>query len=185
MPKPISTRSRAQALAVCAAAALLGLTAAGCGASSRAASSKPASGPAAASSGSGTGSAADTHRVAAIKYARCMRSHGVNVLDPDQNGNIQIAAPNTPKPVINRAQKACQALRSASLGPGMNAQQHAQALAQFTRFTRCMRAHQIPMADPITGPQGAVGYYVPQGISPSSQLYKNAEAACKHLLPNG
>lgn len=180
MPEPISTRSRAQALAaVCAAAALLCVTAAGCGSSSHAASSKPASGE------SSTGSAADTHRVAAIKYAHCMRSHGVNVLDPDQNGNIQIAAPNTPKPVIDRAQKACQALRSASLGAGMNAQQHAQALAQFTRFTRCMRAHQIPMADPITGPQGAVGYYVPQGIRPSSQLYKNAEAACKHLLPNG
>jgi hypothetical protein len=187
MPEPTSTRTRTQALAICAAAALLGVIAAGCGASKPAASSKSASGriAAGAPSGSATGSPADTHRVAAIKYARCMRSHGVNVLDPDQNGNIQIAAPNTPKPVINRAQKACQALRSASLGPGMNAQQHAQALAQFTRFTRCMRAHQIPMADPITGPQGAVGYYVPQGISPSSQLYKNAEAACKHLLPNG
>jgi hypothetical protein len=113
-----------------------------------------------------------------------MRSHGVNVLDPDQNGNIQIAAPDTPKAVIDRGQKACQRLRSAAVGPGLNAKQHAQALAQFTKFTHCMRAHQIPMADPITGPNGAVGFYVPQGISPTSKLYTSAEASCKHLLPN-
>jgi hypothetical protein len=113
-----------------------------------------------------------------------MRNHGVNVLDPDQNGNIQIAAPDTPKAVIDRAQNACRRLRSAAVGPGLNAKQHAQALAQFTKFTHCMRDHQIPMADPITGPNGAVGFYVPQGISPTSKRYTNAEASCKHLLPN-
>jgi len=57
-------------------------------------------------------------------------------------------------------------------------------LKQFTKFTHCMRAHRIPMADPINGPQG-VGYSAPPGISPSSQLYKSAEAACKHFLPDG
>lgn len=170
MTARIPTRPRPPTLAaVCAGLALLAVVAAGCGASSKAASSTTTA----------------THSLAAIKYARCMRSHGVNVLDPDQNGNIQIAAPDTPKAVVNRAQQACQKLRTAALGVGLNAKQHARALAQFTKFTHCMRAHQIPMADPITGPRGAVGYYVPQGISPTSRLYVNAEKACKNLLPNG
>jgi hypothetical protein len=162
--------------------ALSAAVAAGCGS---AASSAP--GPNASSSGGAPpsrGTGADDHRLAAIKYARCMRGHGVNVLDPDQNGNIQIAAPDTPKAVIDRAQNACRQLRSAAVGPGLNAKQHAQALAQFTKFTHCMRGHQIPMADPITGPNGAVGFYVPQGISPTSKRYTDAEASCKHLLPN-
>jgi hypothetical protein len=67
----------------------------------------------------------------------------------------------------------------------MTAAQHAQAIEQFTSFTRCMRAHQIPMADPFSGPNGGVGYSIPQGISPNSRRYETAEAACKHYLPNG
>jgi hypothetical protein len=130
-------------------------------------------------------SAASAHRLAGIAYARCMRSHGVNVLDPDQNGNIQVNAPDTPKAVVDRANEACRKLRAAALGAGMNAAQHAQALKQMTDFARCMRAHHVPMADPFTGPDGGVGFSVPQGISPSSRRYTTAEAACKHYLPNG
>jgi hypothetical protein len=130
------------------------------------------------------GASAGAHRLAAIKYAHCMRSHGVNVLDPDQNGNIRVVAPNTPKAAVDRANQACRKLRVAALGPGMTPAEHAQALEQFTSFAHCMRAHRIPMADPINGPNG-VGYSIPQGISPSSRVYKSAETACRHFLPNG
>jgi hypothetical protein len=172
-------RSRAALLSCACALALIASVAAGCG------STKSRSATPRVAMSAGSASNASAHRLAGIKYAHCMRAHGVDVVDPDQNGNIQVDAPNTPKVVVDRANQACQKLRIAALGVGMTAAQHAQALKQMTNFARCMRAHHIPMADPFTGPNGGVGFSVPPGISPSSRRYTTAEAACKHYLPNG
>lgn len=67
----------------------------------------------------------------------------------------------------------------------MTPAQHAAALAQLTKFTDCMRKHEIPMADPFSGPNGGVGITIPRSVDLSSQVYKQAEAACDHLLPSG
>jgi len=48
-----------------------------------------------------------------------------------------------------------------------------------------MREHAIPMADPFSGPNGGVGIAIPPSIDPNSQTYKQADAACKHLMPDG
>jgi hypothetical protein len=169
--------------------ALVGSVAAGCGSSTNPASqqvtSQQSTSPAS-SSASTAGTSADKHRLAGIKYAQCMRAHGVNVLDPDQNGNIKIDAPDTPQAVVDRANQACQKLHAAfAAGAGMTPAQQAQAVKEITNYARCMRAHQVPMADPFTGPNGGVGYSIPRSVSPNSQVFKNADAACHHFLPNG
>jgi hypothetical protein len=130
-----------------------------------------------------TATGVDGHRLAAIKYASCMRAHGVTVLDPDRNGNIRIDAPDVPKAAVDRADHACQRLRAA-LGPGLSPAQHAQALMAMTEYARCMRVHHVPMADPFSGANG-VGFSIPPGISPGSQLFQKADAECKHVLPHG
>jgi len=176
---------RRAALVGCACtSALIASVAAGCGSTTSNSATPPVASAASVASAGAT-SADSAHRLAGIRYARCMRSHGVDVLDPDQNGNIQVNAPNSPRAVVDRANQACQKLRTAALGAGMSPVQHTQALKQMTNFARCMRARHIPMADPFTGPDGGVGFNVPQGISPSSRRYTTAEAACKHYLPNG
>jgi hypothetical protein len=124
-----AVESRMAASVFTAVLVLVGALVAGCGSSSN-----------------GVDSNAGAHRLAGIKYAHCMRAHGVDVLDPDQNGNIQINAPNTPKAIVDRANQACRKLRTAAVGTGMTAAQHARAVKQMTDYARCMRAHHVPMA---------------------------------------
>ena len=119
--------------------------------------------------------------VPGIKYARCLREHGVDVRDPGPDGNVVIDMPDTARAVVERAQRACQAFLPA--GHQLEPEERDRILAQMTKFTRCMRAEGIPMADPFTGPAGGVGFRVPSGVNPLSQKYKSAEAACRHHLP--
>jgi hypothetical protein len=119
--------------------------------------------------------------VPGIRYARCLREHGVDVRDPGPDGNVVIERPDTPRAVVERAQRACQQLLPA--GHQLEPEERDRTLAAMTKFTRCMRAEEIPMADPFTGPAGGVGFRVPSGVNPLSQKYKSAEAACRHHLP--
>src|SRR5471030_1321852 len=103
-----------------------------------------------------------------IAYSRCMRSHGVpGFPDPNSHGNILITPSSDidpSAPVYQSAQQACARFRAAAQGPGMTPAQHAAALARLTQFTDCMRKHQIPMADPFSGPNGGVGIAVPRSV---------------------
>ena len=65
------------------------------------------------------------HREAALKFARCMRSHGVNVPDPifkGEGGGIQIQGGpgglNPNSPTFQAAQNACQGLLGKDLPKG-------------------------------------------------------------------
>jgi hypothetical protein len=125
-----------------------------------------------------------------IAYSVCMRGNGVpNFPDPNREGNLVITPNdniNPTSPQYERAQKACKKLSSESAsGNGMTPAQHAQALAALTRYVECMREHDIPMANPFSGPNGGVGIILPRSVDPNSEQYKKADAACKHLLPNG
>jgi hypothetical protein len=124
-----------------------------------------------------------------IAYSTCMRSHGVpGFPDPNSKGELLVTPSNNidpSSPVFESAQKICARLRAAAQGPGMTPAQHAAALARLTQFTDCMRRHQIPMADPFSGPNGGVGIAIPRSVDLSSQVYKQADAACEHLPPSG
>ena len=119
--------------------------------------------------------------VPGIKYARCLREHGLDVPDPGPEGNVVIDMPSTPTAVVERAQQACEEFLPA--GHQLDPEERDRTLAAMTKFTRCMRAEGIPMADPFTGPSGGVGFRVPSGVNPLSQKYRSAEAACRHHLP--
>jgi hypothetical protein len=119
-----------------------------------------------------------------------MRRHGVaGFPDPDSSGNLVITPAeniNPGSPDYRRASDACKKLSPLGAGvTGMTPSQRARALAAMTRYVECMRNHAIPMADPFSGPSGGVGISLPRGVDPSSNRYKQADAACKHLLPNG
>lgn len=124
-----------------------------------------------------------------IAYSTCMRSHGLpGFPDPNSKGELLFTPSNNidpSSPVYQSAEQACVKLRAAAQGSGMTPAQHAAALARLTKFTDCMRKHQIPMADPFSGPNGGVGIAIPRSVDLSSQVYKQAEAGCGHLLPSG
>lgn len=125
-----------------------------------------------------------------VAYSVCMRRHGVpNFPDPNSRGNLVItpnARINPASAVYERAQTACKKFGPEGAGSsGMSPAQHAQVLAALTRYVECMRRRAIPMADPFSGPNGGVGISLPRGVDPSSEQYKQADAACKHFIPNG
>jgi hypothetical protein len=125
-----------------------------------------------------------------IVYSACMRRNGVpSFPDPTRQGNLLITPSDDidpTSPQYEHAETACKRFRPiAPGGTGMTPAQHAQALAALTAYVHCMRKHGIAMADPFSGPNGGVGIALPHGLDLSSQLYEQADNACKRLIPNG
>lgn len=155
-----------------------------------------ACGSSGATAGTGTGSAPTPKRLtdAALKFASCMRTHGVsNFPDPSTSGGgiqIKLSAGLKPfSPAFQAAQKACQKLLPGG-GPGAG-HPSAQAMAAMLKTSQCMRAHGVtgfpdPTTKPPANPQGYVAIEdrngvviaIPDTINPQSPAFKQAAAAC-------
>ena len=105
-------------------------------------------------------SAAQTPLASAVRFANCMRSHGVtNYPDPSSNGRAQsLNQINPSSPTFQRAYTACQKyLPNGEVGPpAPTAAQLRFALA----FAHCLRKHGFPQfPDPLTtyGPGFTLG----------------------------
>jgi hypothetical protein len=125
-------RARSLALAGCA------LALAACGSSASSSTGSNASGAS-----------------AGIKFADCMRSHGVpNFPDPAGGGGIKIpvgSGINPQSPAFQSAQRACGSLLP---GPGSVGGQASESdKLRMLAMSRCMRAHGLPsFPDPVTKP---------------------------------
>ena len=124
------------------------------------------------------------HRL--VRFAECMRSHGINVPDP-QGTSFQI--PVATDPATAAALRACQhwlPSLNTSTGGSQNSRLAAE-LPGLIAYARCMRAHDIAMLDPnsfgalnlgqVPGITNDFGRYSPQ--------FRAADAACRSLLPAG
>jgi hypothetical protein len=124
-----------------------------------------------------------------VKFAQCMRSHGVtNFPDPGSSGP-QIT-PESSSPAFVAAQKACGG------GPGGPGQLHpaeAQKLQAF-RFAKCMRSHGVPdFPDPTYTVPGnpsstvlairGMAFVFPPGLSPVSPAFRRSASDCGFKLP--
>jgi hypothetical protein len=99
------------------------------------------------SSGKPSGSAPSSE-LAGIRFADCMRSHGVsNFPDPGAGGGVRIGPGINPQsPAFESAQKAC-----GSPGPGGGAQASEQLKVTMLAESECMRRHGVPsFPDPVT-----------------------------------
>jgi hypothetical protein len=139
-------------------------------------------------SGSGSGSATAS---AGIKFADCMRAHGVpNFPDPSAGGGIQLSGGINPRsPAFQSAQSACQKLMpggGAGRGGGSEARKE-----QMVKLAECMRAHGLTtFPDPTTSQPsappagGGIAFGSPGGFLsiPGSMLespaFKQAAATC-------
>jgi hypothetical protein len=133
----------------------------------------------------GTGSQA-TAVPTGIKFADCMRAHGVPHF-PDPGASRELTIMQTP--AFQSAQKSCQHLLGGGPGGGPPS---AQARAQLLGISECMRRHGIAgFPDPRTGSPpstpagyslilGTRGYFlaIPSSIAPSSPAFKQAASAC-------
>jgi hypothetical protein len=121
-----------------------------------------------------------------VKFAECMRSHGIDYPDPSPS-SMQIPAGTDPASA--GATRACQHwLPSFNSGSGIRPNPNLAAeLPHLIAYARCMRGHDISMLDPnsfgalnlgqVPGITNDFGRYSPQ--------FRAADAACRHLLPAG
>ncbi len=112
---------------------------------------------------------------AAVRFASCMRSHGVpNFPDPATSGggvHISIKSSsgiNPASPAFQAAQKACGKLLPG--GAPVSGQPSAAAEAQMLAISECMRAHGVsgfpdPTTTPPSSPAGYSGVLTRNGVS--------------------
>jgi hypothetical protein len=128
--------------------------------------------------------AQEFHRL--VEFAQCMRSHGIDVPDPQGDSfRIPVAA----DPATAAAMRACRQWLpnlNTSSGAGPNGDLAAE-MPHLIAYARCMRGHDIAMLDPnsfgalnlgqVPGITNDFGRYSPQ--------FRAADAACRNLLPAG
>ena len=159
---------RSTAIAAALAACTLVLATSGCG----------GSGNAATGDGSGNDTAA-SRADAQLKFARCMREHGIDVEEPKGHaGAIAIRGKPGDEKRLEAAQKACQKLVPGGFKEPTREEQEKFRDAAL-KFARCMRAHGIDVPDPSPG-HGGIIVRAPRG---SKVKLDAAQKACQKLLP--
>jgi hypothetical protein len=131
----------------------------------------------------GTGDRRAEFREAALKFARCMREHGVDMPDPQpgEGGGITLGGPGMgpeDQPKMEAAQKACQKILESVRPPEMSEEQEQRFKDQALEFARCMREHGIDMPDPQFQGGGRMTQRMENGIDPNSQRFRDATEAC-------
>ncbi len=129
----------------------------------------------------GAGSSAD------VRFADCMRTHGVsNFPDPLRTGGFPRGSNGSQSPVSQAALKTCLPILKAG-GRSPHAPSGAQ-LAAALRYARCMRAHGVPgFPDPVTSlsnhnvnviVDGAILFPLGSSIDPQAPAFQQADATC-------
>jgi hypothetical protein len=117
-----------------------------------------------------------------VRFARCMRSHGVpSFPDPTSADAFKrsMSASSKRAPALQSAQTACQHLLPSGGPPRQSAaQRHAQTVAGLA-FARCMRSHELPnFPDPSTSGQITHEMLANAGINLHQPAVLQAADAC-------
>ncbi len=137
-------------------------------------------------SSSGNGSRSGSRQAIeakALKYSRCMRSHGISDFpDPSSNGSISISVQpgsdlNPHSPRFQAAQNACMSL----LGNKLTSAEKAAANAKALKYSQCMRAHGVSDFPDPNGQGTLVIQLGTGGLDPNTATFKAAQRACQNL----
>jgi len=126
----------------------------------------------------------------ALKWADCMRQHGVQVSDPNTKSGITVGSgsggdsgPNPEDPTFQAAATACQKYLEQAL---TDRPQNNSALQQrFLSYARCMRQHGIADFPDPSGSGGSIsfgGSSAGGDLDPNSPDFQKASQACASIL---
>ncbi len=125
-----------------------------------------------ANSGGTGGSTEATKREKAVKFAECVRTHGVpHFPDPDASGDFSFGV-DVSAAVFTNAVNACKALQPpGTLSSKRSTKQQSAAL----RFAQCVRAHGVPdFPDPVNGQPLIDTNRIPSSNRPGGMTILNA-----------
>jgi predicted small secreted protein len=132
-------------------------------------------------------------RQAMLDYAKCMREQGIDMPDPQFNGDggvlmQQGKAGETPpdKELVEAAEAACKQHREkAEAGLQKPSAEEQQKMKEsMLAFARCMREQGVDFPDPNFDEDGRVTQHLDgTQIDPESQKFKDAEKLCRDKNP--
>jgi hypothetical protein len=162
-------------LAAFAMVALISVISAGCGSSAPSETGTAASSTGTASSAGTTSSGANkklTARDKAVKFAECIRAHGVRDFpDPNEKNQFQYGVSVTPA-VWNKATTACKDLQP----PGtLSAKRTPKQQSSALRFAQCVRDNGVKdFPDPVNGEPLIDTTKIPSSNEPGGMTILNA-----------
>jgi len=120
---------------------------------------------------------------APLKFAQCMRAHGISWFPDPNSGKTSIMIPKgQDKTKFEAAQEACKQYMPDG---GQMHKPTAEELEQGRNMAKCMRENGIPNF-PDPNPDGGIAIDPKKlGTTPDSPLWKKAEAACAQYVPKG
>ena len=154
---------------------LIALVGAGCGSNAATGSAGSTSST---GSGASSGNASDaagtpaTKREKAVKFAECVRAHGVpHFPDPDPTGNFNFGV-DVSAATFTAAVNACKALQP----PGtLSAHRSVRQQSAALRFAHCVRANGVPdFPDPVNGQPLIDTDHIPSSNKPGGMSILNA-----------
>lgn len=125
----------------------------------------------------------------ALKFAKCMRDHGIDMPDPTRasGGGILQKMGGPGKPVridgakMKAADKACAKYREDGGGEAPDPAAVARQRDAFVAYARCMRGKGVDMPDPKVSGNG-IQMSIGKGIRPGSATFKAADKTCHPLM---
>jgi hypothetical protein len=126
----------------------------------------------------------------ALKFARCMREHGVNVPDPKPGARgFTFSARSGPGQgganSLQAADRACRHFLKGALKPPSGSQLNKMRDAAL-KWAQCMRQNGVNVPDPKPGGGGIqIQAGNGQGPGPNDPAFQRADRTCRHLLPGG
>jgi hypothetical protein len=138
----------------------------------------------------GTGDQRAEFREAALKFARCMREHGIDMPDPKPGGRggLMFGGPGTgpeDEQKMEDAQRACQKYMEAVKPPELSPEQEQKFKEQALKLARCMREHGIDFPDPQFQGDGRVTQRLNGGLDPRSPRFREAQEDCAKGMRGG
>jgi hypothetical protein len=130
-------------------------------------------------------------RDAALKFAQCMRQHGVDMPDPGTGGRqvfkVGPGEDTTPEE-MEAAQRACEKYQKDIKPPEMSPEEQAEFKKAALAHAQCMRDHGLDdFPDPTFGENGQAQIRIRagSGMDPESPKFQAAQKACQSKMPKG
>src|SRR6478672_5716730 len=122
-----------------------------------------------------------------VRFAKCLREHGINVSTP--TGAHLLKFNGTDPHAMEAAQNACSRFRPTAATEKLSPAERAARQDAALKFARCMRTHGVNVPDPQVGNgglsihlKGQAGSPGKGGPNPSSPTFQAAQKACQGLL---